>query len=56
MTDNDRTRREVSVLADEVVAGYQALGVPLFEDDHEIFIILNRLEKRLRRKMHKSAA
>lgn len=56
MPDNDDVRRSISATVDEMVAGYQRLGLPMDEDDFEAWVILDRIEKRLRRRMGKEAA
>lgn len=54
MPDNDRARASISATLTELELGHQALGIPIDEGDFEAWIIVDRIEKRMRRKMKRA--
>lgn len=49
MSELDHTRASLSATLSEIEDGHRALGLPIDEDDFEAWVIIDRLEKRLKR-------
>lgn len=56
MKNLDQTQVEVSAILGEVEQLHRDLALPIEPEDFEAWVIVNRVEKRLRHKMGKDAA